>query len=286
MFILTALSTFWVGMTAWAPDTVIYRIFVEESLHVVRRCCIDNWATGLIFSLALLAILLAHEFGHYCMMRIYGVQSTFPIFIPFPISPFGTCGALIMMDQSKADRRQVFDIGIAGPLAGLLVAIPLAVLGLLWNSPPSYIQPQGLQLGQPLLIVFLDYLLDTKATLNSAGISVGSSNPLAMSAWIGLLITGINMVPISQLDGGHVAFGIFGRNSSWIAIATFAVIVGSMIARNSYSFAPMLALILLIGLSHPPTSNDYRTIGWGRTALGLASLLLPILCVPATPFVM
>ncbi len=286
MFLLTAISTTWVGITAWSPDTVLMRVLQEDSLHVVRRCIVDNWMTGVLFAVTLMSVLLAHEMGHYLMMRRYGIRSTFPIFIPFPINPFGTFGALIMMDQSKADKRQVFDIGIAGPIAGLVLTVPLAILGLAFNPTPAYSQPDGLQLGQPIIITFLDKLCHTDALLNSVGVSVSSTNPFAMSAWFGFLITGINMIPIGQLDGGHVTFGIFGRYASWIAKLTFVAILVSMVWRSYYIFAPMVILIYLIGLNHPPTSNDQQPLGWWRTILGLLSLTLPLICIPATPFIM
>jgi len=285
MFLMTVVSTTWAGLTAWAPDMVLYRTWESGSAHVLRRCLIDNWNTGLQFSAALLSILLMHEFGHYCMMRYYGIRSTLPIFIPFPFNPFGTCGAIILMDPSQANRKQIFDIGLAGPLAGLVVAVPLAIVGLLDGVSPAYTQPQSLQLGQPMLIALLDQWLGTKATLNSAGASVSMSNPWSMAAWIGLLITGINMTPLSQLDGGHVAYGLLGKRSAFLAKFTFGMIIAFMIAMKSFFFAPMLLIILLIGLSHPPSSDDSEPIGPLRIVLGVASLTLPILCIPANPFV-
>jgi len=284
MFIVTVLSTTWAGITAWAPEMVLFRTWESGTGHVIRRCILDNWVNGLQFSGALLAILLMHEFGHYCMMRFYGVRSTLPIFIPFPFNPFGTCGAIILMDPSKADRKQIFDIGLAGPLAGLALAIPLAMLGIVAGEPPLFSQPQSLQLGQPLLITLLDQWLGAGTAINSSGISVSLSNPWSMAAWIGLLITGINMMPLSQLDGGHVAFGLLGPRSATLAKFTFGMIIAFMISMQSFFFAPMLILILIIGLSHPPSSDDSQQLGPLRVVIGIASLSLPILCIPAIPF--
>ncbi len=284
MFALTAFSTIWVGLAAWSPDSVLLQAYEDGSAHIVRRCVLANWQTGLLFSASLLAILLAHEFGHYCMMRRYGIRSTFPIFIPFPISPFGTCGALIVMDPSRADRKQIFDIGIAGPLAGLVVAVPLAILGLLRPDGPPFPQPDGLKLGQPWIMTMMDSLLGMDAMSSAVAINTSTASPFFMAAWIGFFITGINMMPISQLDGGHVAFGIFGNFASWIAKGTFVIAVVYLIWSGLYGLSIMLLLILMMGVTHPPSSNDRQQIGLFRTVLGLATMSLPVLCIAAKPF--
>jgi Zn-dependent protease len=284
MFALTALSTIWVGLVAWSPDSVLMQAYEDGSAHIVRRCVLANWQTGLLFSASLLGILLAHEFGHYCMMRWYGIRSTFPIFIPFPISPFGTCGALIVMDPSRADRKQIFDIGIAGPLAGLVVAVPLAILGLLHPEGPPFPQPDGLKLGQPLIMTLMDGFLGNDAMSSAVAINTSTASPFFMAAWIGFFITGINMMPISQLDGGHVAFGIFGSFASWIAKGTFVLAAVYLIWSGLYGLSIMLLLILMMGVTHPPSSNDHQQIGLFRTVLGLATMSLPIFCIAAKPF--
>lgn len=282
MFALTIVSTVWVGMLGWVPD-LLFQAISNGSAHVLRRCILANWKTGIEFSASLLLILLAHEFGHYLMMRKYGIHSTFPIFIPFPISPLGTCGALILMDPSYADRRQIFDIGIAGPLAGLLVAVPLAIFGLLNPEGPPLPPHDSLRFGQPLAISLLDRMLGTELLAGVSGMEPSSFSPTLMAAWIGFLVTGLNMIPVSQLDGGHVSFGIFGRRSDWIAKGVFVAIIAYMVVTQMYMFTLMLGLVLLMGLSHPPSSDDSREIGPARTVLGLLALAIPILCIPATP---
>jgi membrane-associated protease RseP (regulator of RpoE activity) len=282
MFLLTVASTVWVGILAWAPDMAL-QVLNPSAIHMVRRCILANWANGIQFSAALMTILLAHEFGHYCMMRYYSIRSTYPIFIPFPISPFGTCGAIIAMDPSAADRRQIFDIGIAGPLAGLAVAVPLAILGLLYPDGPPLPQPDSLRIGQPLAMYVLDYVLKTDLIVHANSTPMNTSSPFFMAAWFGFLITGLNMMPISQLDGGHVAFGIFGDKSEWIAKLTFGAVIVYLIVAKVYMFWLMLLLIYFIGLKHPPSSDDSRVIGWPRTVLGIITMTLPIWCIPANP---
>jgi membrane-associated protease RseP (regulator of RpoE activity) len=284
LFAITLVSTFWAGLTAWEPVLILGRIFEEGSFHVFRRCLLDNWYIAFQFCGGLLAILLTHEFGHYLMMRKHGIPSTFPLFIPYPFNPFGTCGALIMMDSSSANRRQIFDIGIAGPLAGLCVAIPLAILGLSLENPTRFVQETSLQLGQPLLILWLDQWLGTSFLANQSAVSASLVHPLTMAAWIGLLITGLNMMPFSQLDGGHVAYGILGAESRYLSWATMLG-VGIFVAWTRYFlYLPMIILILIIGLNHPPSREPNMPLGNLRTIVGSISLILPIICVPPFPF--
>ncbi len=281
LLILTLISTFWAGVTTWAPEAAIEQSFLQGSAINIRQSFIANWQTGLVFSAALIGILLAHEMGHFLMTLVYRVQSSYPIFIPFPFNAFGTMGALIMMDGRAADRRQIFDIGIAGPLAGLAVVLPLAAIGLIYPSSPAYSIASGLRLGEPLFLQILDSLLGTHAMENANGFSTSVASPLLMASWIGLLVTGLNMMPMSQLDGGHVIFGLFGHHSIWIARAAFVGAIAYIVVNNQYFFAVMLGLVLLLRLRHPPSRDDSVQIGWPRAILGILSLSLPILCIPA-----
>jgi membrane-associated protease RseP (regulator of RpoE activity) len=132
----------------------------------------------------------------------------------------------------------------------------------------------------------LDSLLGMDATSSTAAVNISTASPFFMAAWIGFFITGINMMPISQLDGGHIAFGIFGEYASWIAKATFVFAVFYLIwsGPELYGLSLMLLLILIMGVSHPPSSNDRQSIGLFRTILGLATMSLPIFCIAAVPF--
>ena len=134
--IATVFSTFWAGVGAWVPMYPLFIAYDEQSLMPIRQALLANWWGGMQFSLGLMAILVAHEFGHYLLTLRYKVPSTPPLFIPFPFySPIGTMGAVIMMHSGTADRKQIFDIGLAGPIAGLVVAIPVIIGGLLYGGP-------------------------------------------------------------------------------------------------------------------------------------------------------
>lgn len=289
--IFTFLSTFWAGATNWAPSYALTHASEVQSLLLVRTAMFANWYDGLQFSIALMAILAAHEFGHYLFTIYYRVPSTPPLFIPFPISSLGTCGAVIAMQGGEADRREIFDIGLAGPIAGLCVAIPILIYAIGNPEGPEFGVYRTMELGQPLLVQWLaGWIAPNEAdkfmtTLNT------QSSPLLMAAWAGLLVTGLNMMPIGQLDGGHVSFGLFGTRSTWVGLIVMAVagtylLAYSIVYGQMHIFTVMYFLALLMGPRHPPSRDDNRNLGLPRQILGVASLGIPILCIPANPIVL
>ncbi len=217
------------------------------------------------------------------MTRIYRIPATPPIFIPFPFAPIGTCGALIAMEGGNANRKEMFDIGIAGPLAGMVVALPILFLGFQTDIRPSYPIGETFSLGKPLLIQLLVDLFQPASMQSGSSMSNNNLNPFIMASWAGFLVTGLNMMPMSQLDGGHVTFGLLGERAVYLAYAAFGTCVAFMIYFQEYSFALMLGLVMLIGLRHPPSRDDTVPLGWFRHLLGWTSLLLPILCIPPRP---
>jgi membrane-associated protease RseP (regulator of RpoE activity) len=300
LLIATLLSMTWAGIAAWAPMNLIGDAYTSGSLFEFRRHVLANWFPGLLFSLSLTLILGAHELGHYFATKFYKIQSSLPIFIPFPISPTGTCGAVILMDGNRADRKQIFDIGLAGPIAGLVFAIPIAILGLMVGSPPET-RGKSIQFGQPLIVQWLSSSMPVQsptgenvdiaggALLKANSISNEAMNPLLMAAWVGFLVTGLNMVPISQLDGGHVIFGLLGRNSKFVAWSAYIACIGYVI-YTSYTFGQpefivMLLLIPIMGITHPPSRNDDVQLGLTRQIIGLLSLAIPLLCIPLRPVI-
>jgi membrane-associated protease RseP (regulator of RpoE activity) len=172
-------------------------------------------ADGLSYSVPLLAILLCHELGHYLVARLYGVDASLPYFIPLPPGiGFGTLGAVIGMRQVTSDRKKLIDIGAAGPLAGLLVAIPVLLYGLM-HSPVATIPSGGMQEGNSILYAVLKHI--AKGAWLPDGSQDVSPNPTAWAGWVGLLVTMINLLPIGQLDGGHIATAYFGNRYNRIA---------------------------------------------------------------------
>ncbi len=286
--IFTFLSTFWAGATNWAPTAALMDAGEVKSLLLLRSVLLANWYHGLQFALALMAILAAHEFGHYLFTIYYRVPSTPPLFIPFPISSLGTCGAVIAMQGGEADRRQIFDIGLAGPIAGLCVAIPILIYAIGHPNGPDFEAYTSMEMGQPLLVQWLaEWLVPGDAgrylsTLNT------QSSPLLMAAWAGLLVTGLNMMPIGQLDGGHVSFGLFGTRSTWVGLIVLALagtylLAYGLLTGQMHIFTVMYVLALLMGPRHPPSRDDTRSLGLPRQIIGILSLSIPILCIPANP---
>ena len=286
LLIATIVSMTWAGITAWNPMNVWEQAAYEGSMFTIRKHVLANWSGGLVFSLSLAVILGAHELGHYIATRLYKIPSTLPLFIPFPIGPTGTCGAVILMDGFKADRKQIFDIGIAGPLAGLVFAIPIAWFGLTSNS---FLETttSTIQFGQPLGISLLNKLANPDSPVARDWIPNTSMNPMLMAAWVGLLVTGLNMIPISQLDGGHVLFGLLGKKSGIVSLSVYfacvTYVIYSSIKYREPVFILMLILIPLMGISHPPSRNDNVKLGPVRVLLGIVALTIPILCLPLRP---
>ncbi len=183
LFILTCLSTFLAGASNWMPP------YYLSDLMALRRTIVIHWQDGLTYMAAVLAILLTHELGHFFATIRHGVPASFPYFLPFPISPIGTFGAVIGMDGMRADRKQLFDIGIAGPIAGLVVAVPITWIGI---QSMDFSQPARgpLVLDIPLAIRWgLNYLQPTGYSSEIQFIGFNQMNPFFWAGWVGLLVT-------------------------------------------------------------------------------------------------
>lgn len=270
LFIATCLSTFWVGATDWEP--VLLGMNID-----FRQLILRNWQQGLIYMGCVLAILLTHELGHFFTTLLYRIPASLPFFIPLPITPIGTMGAVIAMEGQRANRKEIFDIGLAGPLAGLIAAIPILWLGILqFDASATY----GSTLYDcPLLIRWLaSWLRPDLPPLTE--IYSGQMNAYFMAGWVGLLITGLNMWPVSQLDGGHVVYALFGQRAHWIARGFIFVAITFVVLGDAMLWSPMIILVILMGTDHPRTANDRVTLGPVRQVLGCASLLIPVLCFP------
>lgn len=270
LFVVTCLSTFWVGANHWLP----WPVDGEP-----RRMLLAHWHDGLIYMGSVLAILFAHEMGHFLATVRYGIPASFPYFIPFPISPIGTMGAVIGMDGLKADRRELFDIGLAGPLAGLVVAVPVMAIGVAKLDFQQFeYGPFALDL--PLLIRAAVYIIQPAGHTSQTAVWFSHLNPYFMAGWVGLLVTGLNMMPVSQLDGGHVVYTLFGRKAHWIARAFVVTAILVVVVTGRWEWSLMIVIVLLMGPDHPPTRNDDLPLGGVRTVLGIVAILIPVFCFP------
>lgn len=285
LFLLTCLSTFFAGATGWMPGELIgagAMDFWGPYFQLPARLAIlEHWRDGLVYMGCVLSILLLHEMGHFVMTIVYGVRATLPMCIPLPVSPIGTMGAVIAMDGSQADRKQIFDIGLAGPLAGLVAAIPIVWIGAarLDLTAPA----EGQQFGLPLIVQYMLEYLHPETFNRDMGIAISQLNPYFMAGWVGLLVTGLNMLPVSQLDGGHVLYALLGRKAHWFARLFMVLVFGYIGVMYFFYQRPpmwilMALLVMLMGTDHPPTRDDSVPLGWFRTGLGYLSLLIPVFC--------
>jgi membrane-associated protease RseP (regulator of RpoE activity) len=239
---------------------------------------------GMPFSFTFIAILLAHEMGHFLACRHYGIRCTPPFFIPFPISYAGTLGAFIRIKSNFPNKRALFDVGVAGPLAGFSFALPSLVVGIAFSRLIARgSMAGGIGFGEPLIFRFVG-----KVVLGYAPASQDMiAHPIAMAAWFGLLATSLNLFPIWQLDGGHITYALIGRErqKQVSIVAAVALMLVSFAGWPIPSYFAFAGLILFFGLRyrfyHPPTLNDEEPIGTGRTLLAILAFI--ILIVSFTP---
>ncbi len=242
---------------------------------------------GLLFSIPLISILLAHELGHFFACRYYGMNCTPPYFIPLPISIAGTMGAFIRIRSPFPNKRALFDIGVAGPLAGFVFVVPFLYFGISLSQvvPKGSFPPGAPSFGEPLIFrllgaFILGYSPDRQDML---------AHPIAMAAWVGLLATSLNLLPIWQLDGGHIAYAVLGRERQrQFSLAGLAfLILLSIWQWRSPSYLLFAVLLLVFGwrarFYHPSTLFDSEPIGRGRVIVGVLALLILLFCFIPNP---
>ncbi len=285
LFVLTCISTFWVGVTLWNPNFLMPLgiAWDEHSLTDFRQRILAHWDSGLIYMASVMLILILHEMGHFLFTVYYRVPASYPFFLPFPANPIGTLGAVIGMQGAYADRKQIFDIGIAGPLAGLLAAVPIAYYGVaqLDLTGTGY---GGFGFRMPLLLDWFAIKTGVPGYETGDVVWMSQLNPLFVAGWVGMLITGLNMMPIGQLDGGHITYTMFGKSAHWFAQALIVFAIAYMVYHQNFMLILMVILLLLMGPNHPPTRDDTVPLGGFRYLLGMASLAIPILCFPPQIF--
>lgn len=239
-----------------------------------------DWVAGTQMVVALLAILLAHEFGHYFAARYYRVDASLPYFLPFPFSFSGTLGAFIRIRAPFPHRRALFDVGLAGPFAGFLVCLPVLALGVLqgrWvpmidtGEGPGY-------LGEPLLFQWAVALIKGPSPADST-LLIG---PLGMAAWFGLLVTALNLIPVGQLDGGHAVYALLPRYAQ--LVSRLGLLACLVLVYNRPTWILWATLLLLLGRrGHPPTLMDWQPVGRGRAWTGLLALGVFAVCFTPNP---
>ncbi|NOT44867.1 MAG: site-2 protease family protein [Acidobacteria bacterium] len=242
---------------------------------------LELYANGLWYSLSVLAILGAHEFGHYYACRHYGVDASLPYFLPAPLPLTGTFGAFIRIRGIIPGKRELFDIGIAGPIAGFVVAVPVLFIGMaLSRLVPDPVSEAGfIEFGEPLLFQWATWLFwGTPAD----GFIV-NMHPMVFAAWFGLLATALNLFPIGQLDGGHISYAVLGRRSTLVTLGTVGVLVGLTFVSSSWVVWTVLTIGMLFGfgMRHPRTYDEDAPLD--RWRLWLAGFALVMFILSFTP---
>jgi len=261
LFAATVLTTLFVGAIMEGVDPL------GQPVALLR---------GLPFSASLLLVLGVHELGHYLTARAYGVSVSLPYFVPLPIPPMGTMGAIIRMRSPIPNRRVLFDIGIAGPLAGLVLALPILVAGLAL-SPVQHPSGLVLQEGNSLAYLLLKWLVKGPIP---AGADV-ILHPMALAGWLGLFVTALNLMPLSQLDGGHIAYAVLGRRYRVVVYGFLGVMVALFLISGWYGWLIWVGVAAVLGLRHPPPLDDLTPLdGRRRLLAGLALVLLIALTTP------
>ena len=243
---------------------------------------VSTWLTGGPgYSIAIMLILLGHEMGHYFMSRRYGIRATLPFFLPFPLSPFGTLGAVIRMESAVSSRKALFDTGVAGPLTSLLLSIPAIVIGLKLSEviPASQLKEGTLRLADPLLFSFIQRLVIGGVPENYDVIL----HPIGYAGWVGLFVTALNLLPVGQLDGGHIAYALFGKRSRGVFIIAISVMAFITIFYNPGWFL-LLVLIIVFGLRHPAPFDDVTPVDGKRKLLGGMAFLAFFVSFTPAPF--
>jgi membrane-associated protease RseP (regulator of RpoE activity) len=229
---------------------------------------------GLPYSLTLLAILTAHELGHWCACYYHGIDASLPFFLPAPTF-IGTFGAFIRFRSAVKDRRELFDVGVAGPLAGFVFAVPALGFGLaLSKVVPGLGAQSEVQFGMPLLIrAIAGWLFDGAVPADVY------LHPVAQAAWVGLFATSLNLLPIGQLDGGHIIYACFGERHRWVSIAAIGVI--ALLGFLYWPWWAWAVVLYFLGRKHFFVF-DTGGLGRGRAMVALLALLLFVVCfIPA-----
>jgi membrane-associated protease RseP (regulator of RpoE activity) len=236
---------------------------------------------GPAYSFAIILILLGHEMGHYLMSRRYGIRATLPFFLPFPLPPFGTLGAVIRMESTVSSRKALFDTGVAGPLTSLCLSIPAIVIGLRLSEliPVSQVKEGALRLADPPLFFLIQRLVLGEVSENYEIFL----HPIGFAGWVGLFVTALNLLPIGQLDGGHIAYALFGRKSRVIFLIATAIMAFITIFYNP-GWLLLLILIILFGFRHPAPIDDITPLDGKRKWMGGFAFLAFILSFTPAPF--
>ncbi len=260
LFVLTAISTYLVGAN-----------YSFDARHAVN---------GLSYSCAIMVILLAHEMGHYVMSRSYGIPSTLPYFIPFPLPPFGTFGAIIKMKGIVINKKALFDVGVAGPLSSFILSVPCLYFGMrlseVVTTTPGTAEAR---LGEPLVLKLIQRMTIGELPPTQDVLL----HPLGYAGWVGLFVTALNLLPVGQLDGGHVVYAVFGQKSKWAFIGSILALIFLALYYNP-GWLALILLLLIFGMRHPQPFDAETPLDRPRKLLAFVMLIVFVLSFTPAPF--
>jgi len=280
LFLLTCVSATFVGMSWSVSYTGGGTIDADSGMSSLAGMMKDPHIISLsiIYAAVLLGILLFHEFGHYLACRHYGIDATLPYFIPAP-TLIGTMGAFIKIKSPITRKRQLFDIGAAGPLAGFVVSLPALIVGLMLSTPvPPLPREDAILFGEPLLLKMLENII-FRGTPEPFDLVL---HPVAFAGWVGILVTALNLFPVGQLDGGHIFYSLFGvksRMAGRLMLAGF-ICMGIFFWVGWFVWA---VLIAFIGLKHPRVMDEAVPLSPGRKWIGALIVLIFIFSFTPEP---
>ena len=281
LFLLTVFTTLIVGTHIalnYAQNVPAFDWDISIAFFRELRRHPELLLLGVPFSCTLLVILLAHELGHYFTCRHYGIHATYPYFLPAP-TLIGTLGAFIRIKSPIVNRRELFDVGISGPIAGFVLAIPALILAIfLTRGTMPATTPDSISLGNPLAVILLTKLF--RSGINPAKIIL---HPVGCAAWVGLFATALNLLPVGQLDGGHILYAVLGDKCRTISRGFFLVLL-PLGYFCWYGWLAWAVILFFLGLRHPKVIEPVEPLGRKRKILALVAAIILVLTFLPTPF--
>ena len=278
LFVLTLITTTVIGAFHYAGFLDDFRGSSVLPMSFGALLLRGFWYSGTI-----LTILGCHELGHYFACRYYDIDASLPFFLPLPPPfPTGTLGAVIRIREPFPGKRSLFDVGIAGPIAGFLVTVPALFLGVAMSHvvrvPPSFV---GDELGEPLLFKVAAWMVWGSPP---AGYSL-NLHPMAFAAWFGMLATALNLFPIGQLDGGHISYAVLGPRSTYVTFVAVSVVAGLTLVTSTWVVFTVLtiAMLILFGPRHPRVLDEHVPLDRTRLLLALFALAIFVVCFTPAP---
>jgi len=285
LFLLTVGSTTCAGVQHYVGFQFAKGVVTVADLQAAGPWFWLVWpwvVAGLTYSLPLLAILGAHEFGHYWYCRKHNVDASLPYFLPAPIPLTGTVGAVIRIKEAFPSKKALFDIGVAGPIAGFVMMVPFLIWGVTHSAKVSFAPTDEVfYFGEPLLLKAIAWW---HFGVLPKGVDL-TLHPVGFAAWFGMLATAMNLLPFGQLDGGHIAYSVFGPRARFVSMATLGITVILVVVSVSWiSMAViMIAMAIFLGFRHPTIIDEHEPLDPRRRVVAFLALLIFVLCFTPVP---